>query len=94
MQLNVDDETFPEFVEEDSNWMVFTKFYKWTFMKLVYRISRFQKPGMTNDLTFSDSKKPGRHGTSPSIDVFFFPGWAGVSEGVSTLMLPKVVCGR
>ena len=32
-------------------------FYKWTFMKLVYRISRFQKPGMTNDLTFSDSKK-------------------------------------
>ena len=23
-----------------------------------------------------------------------FPEWAGVSEGMSTLMLPKVVCGR
>ncbi len=33
--------------------------------------------------------------TSWSIDVFFdfFPGWAAASEGMSTLMLPKVVCG-
>ena len=30
------------------------------------------------------------------INRFFliFPGWTGASEGMSTLMLPKVVCGR